>query len=117
MKRCPFCGEIQQDAAVCWSCQADLVANTPANPAPVIAGPPAWNRGIAAAMSAVLPGAGQFYKGQVVYGFLWLVSVLLLYWDFVLAAIAAHLTCMLAAACGDNTGTATSESIRPSSEN
>jgi hypothetical protein len=60
----------------------------------------AWNPGIAAVLSLVIPGAGQMYKGQIGNGLVWLVIVVIGYMAFVGPGVVLHLCCIIGAASG-----------------
>src|SRR5262249_44930195 len=52
-------------------------------------------RGMAALLSLLIPGAGQIYKGHVKRGILWLVCVVVGYKLRVLPGLLLHLLCIL----------------------
>ena len=61
----------------------------------------AWNPSVAAALSLVIPGSGQIYKGQTRGGFLWLGAVVLGYMTFIIPGVVLHVLCVMSAAHGD----------------
>jgi TM2 domain-containing membrane protein YozV len=61
----------------------------------------AWSPSVAAALSLVIPGSGQMYKGQTRGGFLWLGAVVLGYMTFIIPGIVLHVLCVISAAQGD----------------
>jgi hypothetical protein len=60
-----------------------------------------WSPGLAAALSLVVPGAGQMYKGQVRGGLLWLGAVVVGYMTFIVPGLVLHAICVYSATQGD----------------
>jgi hypothetical protein len=89
---CPECKQRASDTAeACPSCGF------------AIKGKPKWNRGIAALLSLIIPGAGQMYKGQVLNGLVWLIVVVVGYAALVVPGVLLHLCCIAGASMGDPT--------------
>jgi TM2 domain-containing membrane protein YozV len=65
---------------------------------------PTWSPGIAAALSLVIPGAGQTYKGSAGAGLAWLTGIVIVYLLFVPSGVVIHLICILNAALGASPG-------------
>lgn len=107
---CPFCGEpilgIARKCKHCGEFFDDRLANARR---PVIQQVqprgPNWNRGFAALWSLFIPGAGHFYKGNVIEGIGWLVltPVSLLLWP--VFGVILYLLCIMSAASGDTNKT------------
>ena len=64
---------------------------------------PKWNRGVAALLSLIIPGAGQMYKGQVLNGIVWLIVVVCGYAALVVPSVVLHLCCIAGASMGNPT--------------
>ncbi len=56
---------------------------------------------MAAALSFVLPGLGQVYKGQILAGVVWFIFTILGYAFFIVPGLAIHLGCVIGASTGD----------------
>lgn len=99
---CPECSKkISSAAASCPNCGHPMFGASAATPGSNSAAQPKWNRGIAAVLSLVIPGAGQMYKGQIFNGLLWLIFVALGYFALVIPGLVLHLFCIIGAASGD----------------
>lgn len=91
---CPRCsGEMSDQAFGCPTCAYPFYISTP----PVSAAC-RWKPGVAAALSLLIPGAGQLYKGQIVNGLAWLCAVLLSYAFLFAPGLLLHLCCVIGAA-------------------
>ena len=86
-KASPICAETQ--AKMCPYCGAITDAKG-YPPSPVLA----------AALSIVVPGAGQIYKGQIA-GLAWLTATLLGYLFLIVPGLILHIVCISDAYCGD----------------
>lgn len=60
-----------------------------------------WDKNIAVALSLIIPGLGQMYKGQILNGLLWLIIVVAGYAFFIFPGLILHLFCLLGASHGD----------------
>ncbi len=49
------------------------------------------NNGVAAALSFVVPGLGQIYKGQIGQGYLWLICTIIGYCFFFIPGFILHI--------------------------
>jgi TM2 domain-containing membrane protein YozV len=98
LKRCPFCSEIiLSDAKKCKHCQEFLDPEQRASAVPQLK----WSPALAAALSLVVPGGGQIYRGKVITGFLWALLVAMGYSLYILPGIILHLVCISFAAIGN----------------
>lgn len=52
------------------------------------------NVGMAAALSLIVPGAGQIYRGNVNSGLKWFMLVPLGYFAFIIPGLILHMTCI-----------------------
>jgi TM2 domain-containing membrane protein YozV len=91
--RCPYCSELVAFAAKkCKHCGEFFDSTLRQSRMPQ-----AWNPGVAAVLSLVIPGAGQMYKGQVGAGFGWLIGVGVGYLLFIVPGLILHITCIVKA--------------------
>ena len=75
MKTCPFCAEVIEAAATrCEHCGRDLATGSSEQAAPVFV-ETVWNPRVATMPSLVLPGAGQIYKGEILWGVMSFVAI------------------------------------------
>lgn len=59
-----------------------------------------WSPGVAAALSFLIPGLGQIYKGHILNGLAWLVVVAIGYIAFIVPGLILHVCCIFWAARG-----------------
>lgn len=75
--------------------------------------------GVAAVLSLMVPGAGQFYLGHVFSGICWLMLLLgthmITYMPFVVPLIILHVLCAVSAAMTRDDGSASRERVRAGS--
>ncbi len=110
LKRCPFCAEeIQAAAIVCRFCNRSVDPLCPVQPPAVLAPAAGPSPGVAAVLSLIIPGAGQMYAGQVGWGLVWLVLVVVLYVVLFPLGAVMHIVCIFAAASSARGGAKTSD--------
>jgi TM2 domain-containing membrane protein YozV/RNA polymerase subunit RPABC4/transcription elongation factor Spt4 len=125
-KRCYSCGLINfDDAEICKRCGSTLLGNPHLFPCPdcghlmsrrasqcpqcgwtlqPVVAKPAWNPGVAAVLSFVIPGLGQMYKGEIGSAIVWFFVVGIAYGVglativCLLPALALHIICVFDAA-------------------
>jgi TM2 domain-containing membrane protein YozV len=97
--RCPYCSELVAFAAKkCKHCGEFFDPAIRHSQAPK-----AWNPGVAAVLSLVIPGAGQIYKGQIGPGIGWLIGTIVGYYLFIVPGLILHIICIYKAYSDDPT--------------
>lgn len=114
-KKCKHCGEFLDaalrdsasfDSAIRDSYAATPVAAPAAAPVAVQVNIPMpqqryWNKGIAALLSFLIPGAGQLYKGQVLNGLVWFLLTVVGYFFLIIPGLIIHVCSIVGATMGD----------------
>ncbi len=103
-KPCPFCSELIIDTAKkCRYCGEFLDEYLRKECAGGVAAPVVrkWVPGIAAVCSFIIPGLGQIYKGQVINGLFWMLTVAVGYLILFVPGLILHFLCILGAISGD----------------
>jgi TM2 domain-containing membrane protein YozV len=116
-RACPFCAEqIQAAAVVCRFCGRQVAVGHVPPPAGThvqpTSTPQAWNPGVAAVLSLVIPGAGQMYKGNVGAGIAWLFCTIFAYFMLVIPGLVVHLICIINAASSGSSAPAAINQIQ-----
>lgn len=100
--KCPMCREeIAYAAMKCKHCGEYLDGRVTAPVQPVVQvihAQPTWSSGVAAALSFIIPGLGQIYKGQPINGIVWFFLVVFGYCFFIVPGLLLHLVCIVGAA-------------------
>lgn len=106
LEKCQTCGnEISKNAQFCPKCGEPFSTSVGTRRQ-------LWRPGIAALLSLLIPGAGQMYKGDVGFGFIWLISIALFlyvglsfaeFFPAVFIGLILYIVCIINATKGDIT--------------
>lgn len=102
-KKCRYCGEILDvilRSSMSSNQNPNIVIQNTNSMATNVAHGAQWSPMVAALLSFVIPGLGQFYKGQPINGLVWFVIVLGGYVAFIIPGLVLHACCILGAAMG-----------------